>query len=83
LTTKDTIDSRSRSRLPRISMPGSPRQASTARAGSAPRLADRLDPDGLLELEDQAGPDRLDDRRRAALLAMGRVGEEACSSGLT
>ena len=29
-----------------------------------------VDADRLLELEDEAGPDRLDDRRRAALLAM-------------
>ena len=33
-------------------------------------LADRLDADGLLELEDEPGADRLDDRRRAALLAV-------------
>ena len=31
---------------------------------------DHVDADGLLELEDQAGPDRFDDRRCAALLAM-------------
>ena len=34
-----------------------------------------LDADRLLELEDQPGADRLDDRRRAALLAVRGVGE--------
>ena len=38
-------------------------------------LADRLDADGLLELEDEPRADRLDDRRRAALLAMLRIGQ--------
>ena len=38
---------------------------------------DRLDADGLLELEDQPGADRLDDGGRAALLAVGRVVEVA------
>src|SRR6185503_4047522 len=32
--------------------------------------ADRLGADRFLELEDEAGADRLDDRRRAALFAM-------------
>ena len=36
---------------------------------------DRLDTHGLLELEDQPGPHRLDDRRRAALLAVRGVVE--------
>ena len=39
--------------------------------------ADDLDADRLLELEHQAGPDRLDDRRGAALLAVDRVVEVA------
>ena len=39
--------------------------------------ADHVDADRLLELEHQAGPDRLDDRRRAALLAVHRVVEVA------
>ena len=33
-------------------------------------LADRVGADGLLELEHEPGADRLDDRRRAALLAV-------------
>ena len=36
---------------------------------------DRLDADRVLELEDQPGADRLDDRRGAALLAVCRVVE--------
>ena len=40
-------------------------------------LADRVGADRLLELEDQAGADRLDDRRGAALLAVGDVVEVA------
>ncbi len=39
--------------------------------------ADHVDPDGLLELEDEPGPDRFDDRGSAALLALRRVGEVA------
>ena len=39
--------------------------------------ADRLDAHRLLELEHQAGADRLDDRGRAALLALRRVVEVA------
>ncbi len=38
---------------------------------------DGVGADRLLELEDQAGPDRLDDRRGAALLALHRVVEVA------
>ena len=38
-------------------------------------LADGLDADGVLELEHEARPDRLDDRRRAALLAVLDVGQ--------
>ncbi len=47
-------------------------------------VADHVGADGLLELEDQAGADRLDDRRRAALFAVrpGRRGRR-CSVGLT
>ena len=37
--------------------------------------ADRRGADGLLELEDETGADRLDDGRGAALLAVGGVGE--------
>ena len=40
-------------------------------------LADHVDADGVLELEDQAGADRVDDRRGAALLALHRVVEVA------
>jgi hypothetical protein len=40
-------------------------------------IADRLGADRLLELEHQPGADRLDDRRRAALLAVHRIGEVA------
>ena len=36
---------------------------------------DHVDAHRLLELEDEPGADRLDDRRRAALLPMDRVGE--------
>ena len=38
-------------------------------------LADRLGADRLLEPEHEPGPDRLDDRRRAALLAVLDVGQ--------
>src|SRR6266545_2135580 len=37
--------------------------------------ADQVGADRLLELEHQARPDRVDDRRRAALLALRRVGD--------
>jgi hypothetical protein len=67
LTTNDTIDKRSASRLPRIWMLGSWRPGGDG-AAQQPLLlgADRLDADGRLELEDQPGADRLDDRGRAA-----------------
>jgi hypothetical protein len=38
--------------------------------------------DRLLELEDQPGPDRLDDRRRAALLAVVEVGKVVLAGGV-
>ena len=82
-TTNDTIDSRSASRLPRISMPGWP--ATPRSRATQVRLlvrADRVDADGLLELEHQPGADRLDDRRRAALLAVRRVVEVAVLVGV-
>ena len=59
-------------------MPGASRHAATARRSSALLAGpDRLDADGLLELEHQPGADRLDDGRGAALLAVGRVVEVA------
>src|SRR5215468_10175161 len=67
-TTNDTIDSRNAWRLPRIVRLGWVDQLA---------LADRVGADRFLELEHQAGADRLDDRRRAALLAMHRIGEVA------
>src|SRR5690606_41484180 len=39
------------------------------------RSADHVDADGVLELEHQAGADRLDDRGGAALLAVRRICE--------
>ena len=44
--------------------------------------ADHIDADGLLELEHQAGADRVDDRRRATLLAMDRVVEVTVRVGI-
>ncbi len=45
-------------------------EASARRDVGLLALADRVDADGALELEDEAGADRLDDRRRSRLLAM-------------
>ena len=49
--------------------------------GAAPEVLlvglDHVDPDRVLELEDEAGPDRLDDGRRAALLAHDGIVEVA------
>ena len=41
----------------------------------AQQCSDHVDPDGLFELEDQPGPDRLDNCRCAALLALHRIGQ--------
>ena len=66
----DTIASRSSSGLPRISMFGLlPQDASARRANAALAPADLLGADRLLEREHEPGADRLDDRRRARLLA--------------
>ena len=59
-------------------MVGSATQASTARRSISSSWAWIVaHAHGLLELEDQAGADRLDDGRRAALLAVRRVVEVA------
>ena len=59
-------------------MVGSATHASTARREHLLLVGlDRLHADGLLELEDEPGADRLDDRRGAALLAVGLVVEVA------
>ena len=77
-TTNDTIDSRSAAGLPRISMAGRLHHRSTARRSSASSRARITSvPDRLLELEDEPGADRLDDRRRAALLAVHRISPDS------
>ena len=70
-TTKDTIDSRSASWVPRISIAGFASQRVRARSmkcSSRSRIASM--PDGRLQLEHEARADRLDDGGRAALLAV-------------
>ena len=63
---------------------GSLRQAVIARSQQGVLAClDHVDADGVLELEDQPGPDRLDDGRGAALLAVDGVGEVAVLGGLT
>ena len=49
-------------------------ESSARRAKSMLAAADLIAPDRLLEREHESGADRLDDRRRAALLADLRVG---------
>ena len=55
-----------------------PRRERAADEGPLPP-ADLLGADRLLEREHEPGADRLDDRRRAGLLAVGRVGAVACA----
>ena len=70
------MDSRLASRLPRISMLGFAAQASMARSHETVlQLLDVLVAHGLLQVEHQPGADGLDDGRRAALLAVGRIGQ--------
>ena len=72
----DTIDSRGSVGLPRTWISGTVeprRDRPLDEVLLAP--ADRVDADRLLELEHEPRPDRLDDRGRAALLAVLRVVE--------
>ena len=79
----DTIDSRRAFGLPRIARFGFGLQRAIARwMKRLLALADRVGADRFLELEDEAGADRLDDRGRAALLAVLRVGEVAVLVGV-
>ena len=73
------MDSRSASRSPSTSMSSGARPAAAAPAatGRSSRRGDDVGADGVLDRERQPGPDRLDDRRRAALLAGDRVVEIA------
>ena len=82
-TTNDTIDSRSASWLPRISMFGlAPPRSMARRMNDSSRSRIASAADRLLELEDEPRADRLEDRRRAALLAMLGVGEVAVLLGV-
>ena len=69
-TMNDTIESRHAFLLPRIAMFGFADHDAIARLDEVDlALANRVGADRFLELEHEARANRLDDRRRAALLA--------------